>query len=52
MRELHEVMEEVHEIATHAFIPLLLLHIAGALKHALIDKDGVLKGIFVPAKDR
>jgi cytochrome b561 len=52
MRELHEVMEETHEVATHAFIPLLVLHVAGALKHALIDKDGVLKGIFVPVKDR
>lgn len=52
MRDLHEIVEETHEVATHIFIPLLVLHVAGALKHALIDKDNVLKGIFVPAKDR
>ena len=50
MRDLHEIVEETHEVATHIFIPLLVLHVAGALKHALIDKDNVLKGIFVPAK--
>ena len=51
MRDLHEIVEETHEVATHIFIPLLVLHVAGALKHALIDKDNVLKGIFVPAKN-
>lgn len=52
MRELHEVMEEVHEVSTHLFIPLVALHVAGALKHAVIDRDGVLKGICVPSRNR
>lgn len=52
MRDLHEVLEETHEVAVHLFIPLVALHVAGALKHAFIDRDGVLTGIFVPAKDR
>lgn len=52
MRDLHEVLEETHEVAVHLFIPLVALHIAGALKHAIVDRDGVLKGIFVPIRDR
>jgi len=34
--------EQFHEWATGAMIVLLLLHIAGALKHHFIDKDNVL----------
>jgi len=52
MRDLHEVMEETHEVVVHLFIPLVALHIAGALKHAFYDRDGVMKGIFVPNRDR
>ena len=52
MRDLHEVLEETHEVAVHLFIPLVALHVAGALKHAFVDSDGVLKGIFVPADKR
>lgn len=52
MRDLHEVLEETHEVAVHLFIPLVALHVAGALKHAFIDRDNVLKGIFVPVRDR
>ncbi len=49
---LHEVLEETHEVAVHLFIPLVVLHAAGALKHAIVDRDNVLKGIFVPIGDR
>jgi len=52
MRELHEVLEETHEVAVHLFIPLVALHIAGALKHAFVDRDNVLKGIFLPVGKR
>ena len=38
----HELMEEAHDIAGHAFLPLLALHVLGALKHAFVDKDSVL----------
>lgn len=42
-RTLHEVMEEVHEISSHFFIPLTALHILGTLKHHFIDKDDVAR---------
>ena len=41
-RDFHEFIEEVHDISGHLFMPLLLLHVAGALKHHFIDRDGVL----------
>jgi cytochrome b561 len=33
---------EVHELLSYAAIALLALHIAGALKHHFMDRDGVL----------
>jgi cytochrome b561 len=39
---LHELTEGVHSLAGNAIMPLLVLHIAGALKHAMIDRDGVV----------
>ena len=42
-RTLHEVMEEAHDISGHLFIPLLLLHLLGAAKHAFIDRDGTVR---------
>jgi len=42
-RSLHEAMEEIHDIAGHVIVPLVLLHIAGALKHWVWDKDGVMQ---------
>lgn len=43
MRWLHEALEEVHEFASHALIPLLALHVLGALKHLVIDRDDVFR---------
>lgn len=45
MRTLHGILEEVHEFASHALIPLLALHVLGALKHLVIDRDGVFQRI-------
>ena len=42
----HEFVEELHEISGQLFIPLLALHILGAAKHALIDKDGIARRMF------
>ncbi len=47
-RGLHEIMEELHEVAAHAWIPLLVLHVLGALKHLLWDRDGRFQAIFRP----
>ena len=45
-REFHELMEEVHDVSGHLFIPLLALHILGAAKHAMFDKGGVARRMF------
>lgn len=36
---LHEVAEEVHGAASKLFWPLIVLHVGGALKHLIIDRD-------------
>lgn len=39
---LHEVSEEVHGAATKLFWPLIVLHVVGALKHVIVDRDRTL----------
>lgn len=39
---LAEFGEEAHELLGYAVVALLLLHVAGALKHHLIDRDATL----------
>lgn len=46
----HEFIEEAHEIAGRLFVPLLALHLLGAAKHAFIDKDGIARRMFKPAR--
>lgn len=46
----HEFAELLHLIGRWALVGAISLHIAGALKHALIDRDGVLKRMLAPAK--
>ena len=40
---LHEAAEEVHGAATKLFWPLIVLHVAGALKHLVVDRDRTLQ---------
>lgn len=40
---LHEGAEEVHELASKLFWPLIVLHVGGALKHLIIDRDRTLQ---------
>ncbi len=47
---LHEALERLHSLFSHLWLPLLLLHVLGALKHAIIDRDGVLKGMLWPQR--
>jgi cytochrome b561 len=42
---LHEAMEEIHEGAAKLFLLLLALHVAAALWHALIRRDGIFRRI-------
>jgi len=47
---LHEFIEEVHEVAGHAIVPLVLLHIIGAFKHLLFDRDDVMQRMLRPLR--
>ena len=47
-RELHELLERVHDVSGHLFIPLLALHVAGAVKHAVFDRRGAALRMFRP----
>jgi cytochrome b561 len=41
-KALAETLTQAHAIAAYLFAALIVLHVAAALKHAVIDKDGVL----------
>ena len=43
LHDLHEALEEVHGFVAHAVLVLFLLHFFGALKHLLVDRDGVFQ---------
>lgn len=40
---LHEAAEVAHKLAPNVLWPLLALHVLGALKHAVIDRDATLR---------
>lgn len=40
---LAELIKPWHQISAFAMAALVLLHVAGALKHALVDRDGLLQ---------
>lgn len=42
---IHELAEEVHGAASNLFWPLIALHVAGAVKHLLVDRDATLQRI-------
>ncbi|MBN8285657.1 cytochrome b [Zoogloea sp.] len=41
--DLGDLLKEVHEALNFGLLALVGLHIAGALKHVIIDKDGTLR---------
>lgn len=41
-KELAKVLVEAHELAAYGLAVVVFLHIAAAIKHAVIDKDGVM----------
>ena len=45
MEGLNEALEEIHEFASHAIVPLLALHVLGALKHLIFNRDGMFQRI-------
>lgn len=49
-QSVHEFAELIHAIGRWALVGAISLHVLGALKHVIIDRDGVLKRMLVPAK--
>ena len=47
-RPLREVLEAIHTNARWPMVALITLHTLGALKHAMIDRDGVLRRMLTP----
>ncbi|MFZ2099916.1 MAG: cytochrome b/b6 domain-containing protein [Oricola sp.] len=47
-RALAHLLEEIHDLAGHAFLPLLALHVIGALKHFFVDRDAVVMRMVRP----
>lgn len=41
-KELGEVLQEAHEFLSYALVAVVIGHVASAIKHRLIDKDGVM----------
>lgn len=48
--ESHDILGLVHGIATKALLPLVALHILGAFKHLVLDRDGVFQRMLVPRR--
>jgi cytochrome b561 len=46
----HEVAELLHGVGRWALVGAITLHVLGAIKHAMIDRDGVLMRMLRPAK--
>ena len=46
----HEISEVIHAIGRWTIVGALALHVLGALKHAMIDRDGVLQRMLAPTK--
>lgn len=40
--ELAELIKPLHKLSAFAMMTLVLLHVAGALKHQLVDRDGLI----------
>jgi cytochrome b561 len=40
--ELGSILSQVHEVLAYSLLALIVLHIAGSVKHYVIDKDGTL----------
>ncbi len=46
--DVHEFVERVHDVSGHLFIPLVALHVLGAVKHAVLDWRGTGLRMFKP----
>jgi cytochrome b561 len=49
-KELAKVLEDYHAYAAYALAAIVVLHVAAAIKHAIIDKDGVMSRMLPGAR--
>lgn len=49
---LHGLLEGLHGLFAHLWLPLVILHILGALKHLFLDGDQVFMGILISKRER
>ena len=47
--DLSDVVDTIHSLCSFTLFLAVLLHVAGALKHSLLQKDGTLMRIFKPS---
>lgn len=47
---IHDAMGDVHEFFANLMVPLVALHVLGGLKHLIVNRDGVMQRMFVPAR--
>jgi len=47
---LRRTIQEIHGTAANLLIPLVGLHVLGALKHVFFDRDGVMRRMLVPTR--
>jgi len=46
--DVHEILANVHDVGRWALVVLIGLHVLGALKHVLVDRDGSFQRILRP----
>ena len=51
-KELFEFMKTVHYVLNYTLFAVVLLHVAAALKHHYVDRDGVLARMLPPLKPK
>lgn len=51
-RTVREVLSEAHEIAAHALILLVVVHVLAALYHHYVQKDSVLRRMWMRGRNR
>jgi cytochrome b561 len=47
---IHEIADVMHTIGRWALVVFIALHLLAALKHLLVDRDGLFSRIFVPGR--
>ncbi|TAK47543.1 MAG: cytochrome b [Xanthobacteraceae bacterium] len=45
---LHHLLEDVHEVLANTIAAMVVLHVAGAVKHLVVDRDGVMRRMLRP----